>query len=98
MRYEVYTLQIKRTIENSIGQKIDTWDEVQDILVATSQNFYTEVVNDVLYRKFAPSGITPYKGLDKSKTYKIVNAKHSYLVDSFNTDSRLTQLILKEVV
>lgn len=98
MRYEVYTLQIKRTIENSIGQKIETWDEVQDILVTTSQNFYTEVVNDVLYRKFAPTGITPYKALDVSNTYRIVNAKHSYEIESFNIDSRLTQLILKEVV
>lgn len=98
MRYTAYTLQVKETIEDLIGQRVETWINLEDIRVATSQTFYEEVVNDVLYRKYAPTGITPYKGLLKDKTYRIVGADRVYEIESFNVDSRLTQLMLKEVV
>lgn len=98
MRYTTYTLQVQEVMENAIGQKVKAWISLEDIRVATSQKFYEEIVNDVLYRKYAPTGITPYKGLLKDKTYRLVGVDRIYEIESFNVDSRLTQLMLKEVV
>lgn len=98
MKYVKFTLEQLVRIQDSIGQWKESWEPIQDISVATSNKLYTTVTGDMLYRKYAPTGITTFKGFEKRSTYRITNDDNTYKIDSFNTDSRLTQLLLKEVV
>lgn len=98
MRYVKFTLEQLVRIQDSIGQWKESWVPIQDISVVTSNKLYTTVTGDVLYRKYAPTGITTFKGFEKEATYRIVNDNVTYGIESFNADSRLTQLLLKEVV
>lgn len=98
MRYVKFTLEQLVRTQNSIGQWQKSWEPIQDISVTTSNKLYTTVTGDVVYRKYAPTGITTFKGFEKESTYRISNNNVIYEIDSFSTDSRFTQLLLKEVV
>lgn len=98
MRYIKFNLEQLVRIQDSIGQWKDSWETIQDIYVATSNKLYTTVTGNVIYRKYAPTGITMFKHFEKCGTYRIVNGDNTYEIDSFNIDSRFTQLLLKEVV
>lgn len=98
MKHVRFTLEQLVRVQDSIGQWKESWEPIQDISVATSNKLYTTVTDDVVYRKYAATGITTFKGFEKEASYRIVNDDKTYDVESFNVDSRLTQLILKEVV
>lgn len=98
MRYIKFTLEQFVSTQDSLGQWKPSWEPIQDISVATSNKLYTTVTNDAVYRKYAPTGLTTFKALEVAETYRISNDSHTYEIESFNTDSRLTQLLLKEVV
>lgn len=98
MRYIKFTLEQLVRVQGALGQWKESWEPIQDISVATSNKLYSTVTNDAVYRKYAPTGITMFKGFEKNGTYRIVNDEVAYEVQSFNVDSRITQLLLKEVV
>lgn len=98
MKWSTYSLEQKVIVQNAIGQCKESWERVDDVRVAISSKLYTTVTNDAVYRKYEPTGITTYKKLEIDASYRIVSEEHTYLVTSFNIDSRFTQLLLKEVV
>lgn len=98
MKKTMYSLKKKIITKNSIGQKVESLEFVADILVSISTNLYTTVTGDNIYRKYAATGITTYKNLSIRDSYIITDGNHSYNIESFNVDSRFTQLLLKEVV
>lgn len=98
MKYVKFTLEQLVRIQDHIGQWKETWEPIQSINVATSNKLYTTVTGDVVYRKYAPTGVTTFKGFEKEASYRISNNDVVYEIESFNVDSRLTQLLLKEVV
>lgn len=98
MKYVKFTLEQLVRTQDSIGQWKESWEPIQDISVATSNKLYTTVTGDVVYRKYAPTGITTFKSFEKEANYRIINDNVTYEIESFNVDSRLTQLLLKEVV
>ena len=95
--WQTYKLYQKVETQNSIGQYVSDWEYIQEIEVIVSNKLYTQVVNDVLYRKYSPTGISKYKAFEFQGTYKITNAEHEYEVESFNCGGRYTQLLLKDV-
>jgi len=99
MKWKTYILrQLVRT-QNSIGQWVTDWEDIQDIDVMISNNLYTTVANDIVYRVYAPSAVTKFKQFDKSATYRISSIDGTdYDITSVNIDGRYTQLLLKEVV
>ncbi|WP_410497214.1 hypothetical protein QTL86_11145 [Cellulosilyticum sp. ST5] len=98
MKYVKFTLEQLVRVQDALGQWRESWEPIQDISVATSNKLYSTVTNDAVYRKYAPTGLTTFKAFEKCGAYRIVNNDTTYEVQSFNTDSRLTQLLLKEVV
>lgn len=98
MKYVKFTLEQLVRIQDTLGQWKESWEPIQDISVATSNKLYTTVTDDAVYRKYAPTGLTMFKAFEKRGAYRIVNNDITYEVQSFNTDSRITQLLLKEVV
>ena len=98
MKYVKFTLEQLVRTQDRIGQWKESWEPIQSISVATSNKLYTTVTEDIVYRKYAPTGITTFKGFEKEATYRISNNDVVYEIESFNVDSRLTQLLLKEVV
>lgn len=98
MKWQTYTLKQLVRVQNSIGQWVDSWEGIQDIDVMISNNLYTTVVNDIVYRVYAPSAISKFKAFEKSSTYRISNDNNDYDVTSINAEGRYSQLLLKEVI
>ena len=97
MKWSKYKLYKEVTTKNAIGQTITKWEYIDSIDVVSSNNLYTTVTNDVVYRKFSPSGITKHNAFEKEATYKISNLEHEYEIESFS-EGRYTSLLLKEVI
>ena len=98
MRWTTYTLKKLIRTQNTIGQWINKWVDVQVIDVMVSNNLYTTVDGDIVYRFYAPTGISKYKDFEKNATYQILNGSSVYEVTSFNANGRYSQLLLKEMV
>ena len=98
MRFNIYKLQKAVTTTDEIGQDIYTWQDIEDIEVSISNKMYSNIEGDILYRKYAPVGITTYKSFDFKSSYRLHSAEHVYEIESFILESRLTQLQLKECV
>lgn len=99
MKFEDYKLYKNNTTQSPItGQLTDKWVYVDTIGVMTSTKLYSTVENDIVYRKYEPTGITRYKNFIPYITYKIENEIHSYDVTSLNTNGKYSQLLLKEVI
>lgn len=95
--WTTYKLYQEVNQQNAIGQFVPSWEYIADIDVIVSTKLYTQVVNDVIYRKYSPAGISKYKEFEFEGTYKMTNAEHEYEIESFNCGGRYTQLLLKEV-
>lgn len=98
MKWETYKLkQLVRT-QDIVGQWLPSWEDMQDIDIMVSNNLYTNVVNDAVYRVYAPAAITKFRGFEKEAAYMLANDVNTYEVTSFNVNGRYSQLLLKEVV
>lgn len=98
MKWQTYKLKQLVRVQNSIGQWVDSWEDIQDIDVMVSSNLYTTVDGDVVYRVYATTGVSKFKDFEKNTTYKILSSSNMYDVTSFNISGRYSQLLLKEVV
>lgn len=98
MKWTMYTLKKLKRTQNTIGQWVNAWVDVQDIDVMVSNKLYTTVDGDVVYRVYAPTGISKFKDFEKNATYQLSNSNNVYEVTSFNISGRYSQLLLKEVV
>lgn len=98
MKWETYKLKQLGRTQNSVGQWVPSWEGIQDIDIMVSNNLYTNVVNDAVYRVYAPAAITRFKAFEKEAAYMLVNDVNAYEVTSFNISGRYSQLLLKEVV
>ncbi|MBP3887616.1 MAG: hypothetical protein J6F30_08185 [Cellulosilyticum sp.] len=98
MKWETYKLKQLVKTQKSVGKWIESWEDIQDIDIMVSNNLYTNVVNDAVYRVYAPVAVAKFKGLEKEATYMLANDVNAYEVTSFNISGRYSQLLLKEVV
>ena len=98
MRFNIYKLQKAVTTTDEIGQDIESWLDVEDIEVSISNKMFSNIEGDILYRRYTPSGITTYKKFDLKTKYRLYSVSHTYKIESFVLESRLTQLQLKECV
>lgn len=98
MKWTTYTLKKLTRTQNTIGQWVNKWVDVQDIDVIVSNNLYTTVDGDVVYRVYAPIGVSKFKDFERNATYQISSSSNVYEVTSFNISGRYSQLLLKEVV
>lgn len=98
MKWTTYTLKKLKRTQNTIGQWVNTWVDVQDIDVMVSNNLYTTVDGDVVYRVYAPTGVSKFKDFEKNAIYQILSSSNVYEITSHNISGRYSQLLLKEVV
>lgn len=97
MKWATYTLQQLTRTQNTIGQWIEAYTDVCSVDLVISNNLYTNVTNDIIYRLYAPTAITKYKEFAKDGVYRVKTDTSTYDVKSVNNTGRYTQLILAEV-
>lgn len=98
MVWETCKLYQEVKTQNAYKQWITSWEEIEAIEIVLSNNLYTNVTNDIVYRIYAPTAITKFKAFEDNAKYKVANSDSEYEVSSFNKDGRYAQLILKKVV
>ena len=94
---EKYTLKRWAKTYDELGAPIEKWLDVEEIDVSINYNNTTEIINGIAYKTMTPTAITDYDVFSLKDSYKIVNAKHTFYIESINQEGRLTQLVLKEV-
>ena len=99
MRWKTYTLY-KLTTERDpqTGQHLETYKPNDLIDVMTSTKTYVTIENDVLYRKFASTGVTKYRELNKGDSYIIELDNEQYRITGVNYAGRYVQLMLEESI
>lgn len=91
-----YILQQNKTIRSPSGAPKDKWVDVQEIDVAVYKKNDMRVVASEKYIESTHSGLTYCKDI-KADTYRLVCGDIIYDITDCNTESRLTNLLLKVV-
>lgn len=96
-----YLLYEKRPGADALGRPTNDFILVGEVMAAVNFLSYSQIHQLERYRDCRYTGLTAYKGFQPGKEYKLVPKETydwDYLVKSVNTCTRLTQLILQEVI
>ena len=91
-----YSLYVNEPIQDKYGKLKDNYVFVDNIQVAINFISINKRNEDIRFKDCNYTGLTLYKGLDLSKTYKLVG-ELQYEIVSVNEFCRLSQYILKVV-
>ena len=89
-------LQKNDPIETASGAKQDNWVDVKEITIAISKTDETLTVANEKYKEASHTGLTYERDIEAG-TFRLVFNDCVYRIISCNAESRLTNLLLKEV-
>ena len=94
---EIYSLQKVVVERTKSGAEKSVWTRVGEIQVAVYKKDEMKVYTSELYVEATHTGLTRCRTVSV-KDCRLVKGDRIYLVEACNTEGRLTNLILKEVV
>lgn len=100
-RMKPYSLFVGKEIIDDYGHGEKMFTYVGEVMAVLGFLSVNQRIDDIRYQDCQYTGLTPYKGFDIKKEYKLIpkeQEKTEYHIKSINQVARLTQLLLQEVL
>lgn len=92
-----YALKRYAKTFDELGTPVFAYVPVATIPVSINYTITSKIDNGILYTVRTPQGITQYKNFDLKEKYRLEGNGQVLDIESIVQESRMTQLILKEV-